>query len=193
MYVRARFDVVAERRRRPGRRSRRRDDFLRARSFEKGRRRPPPRSEKEADTVFCCRESDDGFGFWHRRRRRPGKKSPRQMQKTDVWRKVDEHVTAVVEASFRDDDDEEEEEEENALGGVVSDAAALELYLRVESRKQREACEKFASEDEIFASMSHEKRTTTEESIGEAKKAARGFGEKWTGVLEICRPGGRVR
>ena len=139
-----------------------------------------------------CRESDDdGFGpkgFWHRRRRRPGKKSPRQMQKTDVWRKVDEHVTAVVEASFRDDDDDEEEEE-NALGGVVSDAAALELYLRVESRKQREACEKFASEDEIFASMSHEKRTTTEESIGEAKKAARVLEKNGLVFLKSVVPG----
>ena len=137
-----------------------------------------------------CRESDDGFGpkgFWHRRRRRPGKKSPRQMQKTDVWRKVDEHVTAVVEASFRDEEDEDEDE--NALGGVVSDAAALELYLRVESRKQREACEKFASEDEIFASMSHEKRTTTEESIGEAKKAARVLEKNGLVFLKSVVPG----
>ena len=112
------------------------------------------------------------------------------MQKTDVWRKVDEHVTAVVEASFRDEEEEEEEEEEeNALGGVVSDAAALELYLRVESRKQREACEKFASEDEIFASMSHEKRTTTEESIGEAKKAARVLEKNGLVFLKSVVPG----
>lgn len=109
------------------------------------------------------------------------------MQKTDVWRKVDEHVTAVVEASFRGEE-EEDEEEENGLGGVVSDAAALELYLRVESRKQREACEKFASEDET-ASMSHEKRTTTKESIGEAKKAARVLEKNGLVFLKSVVPG----
>ena len=110
------------------------------------------------------------------------------MQKTDVWRKVDEHVTAVVEASFRGEEEEEEEEEENGLGGVVSDAAALELYLRVESRKQREACEKFASEDET-ASMSHEKRTTTKESISEAKKAARVLEKNGLVFLKSVVPG----
>ena len=143
--------------------------------------------------LLCLRESDDDDGFgpkgcWHRRRRPIiGKKSPqRQMQKTDVWRKVDEHVTAVVEASFRGE--EEEEEVENGLGGVVSDAAALELYLRVESRKQREACEKFASEDET-ASMSHEKRTTTKESISEAKKAARVLEKNGLVFLKSVVPG----
>ena len=133
------------------------------------------------------RRESDGFGpkGWHRRPRKS-----RQTQKTDVWRKVDEHVTAVIDASFRDEgEDEDDDEEENGLGGVVSDAAALELYLRVESRKQREACEKFASEDEIFASMSHEKRTTTEESIGEAKKAARVLEKNGLVFLKSVVPG----
>jgi hypothetical protein len=68
--------------------------------------------------------------------------------KTRVWREINEHVTAVVDASFRAEGEEEDEEDEDGLGGVVSDAAALEMYLRLESGKQRDCVEKFVSEEE---------------------------------------------
>lgn len=58
-------------------------------------------------------------------------------------------MTAVVDASFRADGDEDvDEDDANGLGGVVSDAAALEMYLRLESGKQRDCVEKFVSEEE---------------------------------------------
>ena len=145
--------------------------------------------------LLCLRESDDD-GFGHRRRRPiMGKKSPqRQMQKTDVWRKVDEHVTAVVEASFRGEEEEEEEEEENGLGGVVSDAAALELYLRVKegiekaTRSLRKVRERRRDRFDVAR-----KKNDDERKHQRSEESSEGFGEKWTGVLEICRPGGRVR
>ena len=86
-----------------------------------------------------------------------------------VWREINEHVTAVVEASFRREDDEEEEEETFGLGGVVSDAAALEMYLRLESGKQRDCVEKFVSEEAREKTLSATSVVDVEERSGDEK------------------------
>jgi hypothetical protein len=90
--------------------------------------------------------------------------------KTRVWREINEHVTAVVDASFRADGDEDvDEDDENGLGGVVSDAAALEMYLRLESGKQRDCVEKFVSEEERENVLS-----ATSRSVGDVVEDGRG-------------------
>jgi len=79
-------------------------------------------------------------------------------------------VTAVVDASFRADGDENDEEDEDGLGGVVSDAAALEMYLRLESGKQRDCVEKFVSEEErenMLSAMSMAVGGVVEDSRGD--------------------------
>jgi ectoine hydroxylase-related dioxygenase (phytanoyl-CoA dioxygenase family) len=95
----------------------------------------------------------------------------RQTKTLRVWREINEHVTAVVDASFRkeDEDEEEEEEETGGLGGVVSDAAALEMYLRLESGKQRECLEKFVSEEAREKTLSATSVVDVEERRGDEK------------------------
>ena len=79
-------------------------------------------------------------------------------------------MTAVVDASFRaDGDEDDDEDDENGLGGVVSDAAALEMYLRLESGKQRDCVEKFVSEEERENVLS-----ATSRSVGDVVEDGRG-------------------
>ena len=79
-------------------------------------------------------------------------------------------MTAVVDASFREEEDEEEDEEETeGLGGVVSDAAALEMYLRLESGKQRECVETFVSEEAREKTLSATSVVDVEERRGDEK------------------------
>lgn len=127
---------------------------------------------------------------WHRRtsfsaatlclRRRSKKWNPpsvtpdiegrrRRAKTLRVWREINEHVTAVVEASFRREDDDDEEEETFGLGGVVSDAAALEMYLRLESGKQRDCVEKFVSEEAREKTLSATSVVDVEERSGDEK------------------------
>ena len=90
--------------------------------------------------------------------------------KTRVWREINEHVTAVVDASFRADGEEDADEDDDGLGGVVSDAAALEMYLRLESGKQRDCVEKFVSEEErenMLSAMSMAVGGVVEDSRGD--------------------------
>ena len=93
----------------------------------------------------------------------------RQTKTLRVWREINEHVTAVVEASFREEDDDDEEEETGGLGGVVSDAAALEMYLRLESGKQRECVETFVSEEAREKTLSATRVVDVEERRGDEK------------------------
>ena len=69
----------------------------------------------------------------------PSEGRRRQTKTLRVWREINEHVTAVVDASFekKKEEEEEEEEESGGLGGVVSDAAALEMYLRLNREAAR--------------------------------------------------------
>mgnify|MGYP006085619657 CR=1 FL=1 len=93
----------------------------------------------------------------------------RQTKTLRVWREINEHVTAVVEASFREEDDDDEEEETGGLGGVVSDAAALEMYLRLESGKQRDCVETFVSEEAREKTLSATSVVDVEERRGDEK------------------------
>ena len=120
------------------------------------------RSSSSATSKLCLRRSKK----WN-----PLGEGGRRRTKTlRVWREINEHVTAVVDASFREEEDEEEDEEETeGLGGVVSDAAALEMYLRLESGKQRECLEKFVSEEAREKTLSATSVVDVEERRGDEK------------------------
>ncbi len=120
------------------------------------------RSSSSATSKLCLRRSKK----WN-----PLSEGGRRRTKTlRVWREINEHVTAVVDASFREKDEEEDEEETGGLGGVVSDAAALEMYLRLESGKQRECVETFVSEEAREKTLSATSVVDVEERRGDEKK-----------------------
>ena len=76
------------------------------------------RSSSSATSKLCLRRSKKWIPL-------SGEGGRRRTKTLRVWREINEHVTAVVDASFREEEDEEEDEEETeGLGGVVSDAAA---------------------------------------------------------------------
>jgi ectoine hydroxylase-related dioxygenase (phytanoyl-CoA dioxygenase family) len=120
------------------------------------------RTSSSATSKLCLRRSKKWI---------PLSEGGRRRTKTlRVWREINEHVTAVVDASFREEEDEEEDEEETeGLGGVVSDAAALEMYLRLESGKQRECVETFVSEEAREKTLSATSVVDVEERRGDEK------------------------
>lgn len=121
------------------------------------------RSSSSATSKLCLRRSKKWIPL-------SGEGGRRRTKTLRVWREINEHVTAVVDASFREEEDEEEDEEETeGLGGVVSDAAALEMYLRLESGKQRECVETFVSEEAREKTLSATSVVDVEERRGDEK------------------------
>lgn len=121
------------------------------------------RSSSSATSKLCLRRSKKWIPLG-------GEGGRRRTKTLRVWREINEHVTAVVDASFREEEDEEEDEEETeGLGGVVSDAAALEMYLRLESGKQRECVETFVSEEAREKTLSATSVVDVEERRGDEK------------------------
>ena len=121
------------------------------------------RSSSSATSKLCLRRSKKWIPL-------SGEGGRRRTKTLRVWREINEHVTAVVDASFREEEDEEEDEEESGgLGGVVSDAAALEMYLRLESGKQRDCVEAFVSEEAREKTLSATSVVDVEERRGDEK------------------------
>lgn len=121
------------------------------------------RTSSSATSKLCLRRSKKWIPL-------SGEGGRRRTKTLRVWREINEHVTAVVDASFREEEDEEEDEEETeGLGGVVSDAAALEMYLRLESGKQRECVETFVSEEAREKTLSATSVVDVEERRGDEK------------------------
>ena len=97
-------------------------------------------AEASAIRLGSLRTSSSSSRFcskrWSKRER-----NRRERARTNVWREISDHVSAVVDAKgiFLCEEEEEEREEEEEGLGPSDPAVALESYLRIESSKQRDA------------------------------------------------------